>query len=82
LLDAPHIAGEVFNCCDGFVSTYDVAMLARKAAGSSSEIRGETTQPKHQIGSGKLQGLGFRFGGRPVLEATVGQLVELATRGS
>ena len=75
LLNAPHIAGEAYNCCDRYVSEHEVAVLAKKISGSKSEIKGAPTQPKHQIVTDKLRSLGVRFGGEPLLEETVGELV-------
>ncbi len=79
LLTADDIAGQAYNCCDMYVSEYDVATLARKISGSRAEIRGGQTQPKHQIATGKIRSLGMEFGGRPLLEATIEQLVQAAT---
>ncbi len=76
LLEADGIAGEAYNCYDLYVSHYEVAELAREIAGSSSEIRGERTSPKHQIETGKLRGLGMRFGGHDLLQRTIRSLVD------
>jgi len=75
LLRAEGIAGEAYNCCDRYISEYEVATLAREIAGSSSAIEGEPKSPKHQIVTDKLQALGMRFGGRELLEQTVQELV-------
>lgn len=68
------VTGESFNCYDRYVSEYDVAELAREASGSSAEIRGERTSPKHQIETAKLKNLGMQFGGGRLLRETVEQL--------
>lgn len=73
---AEQIAGQAFNCCDLYVSEYEVAMLARQFSKSSAVIKGERTSPRHQIETGKLEALGMRFGRRPLLGSTVRQLVE------
>ena len=80
LLNAPveAITGEAFNCYDRYVSEHEVATIARALSGSASEIRGEPTLPKNQIITTKLQALGMRFGGRPLLEQTVRELIEAA----
>jgi nucleoside-diphosphate-sugar epimerase len=78
LLTAPDaaIAGQAFNCCDRYVSQWEVATLARQFAQSNSEIRGQSGVPKHQIATGKLRGLGLQFGGRVLLERTVREMVQ------
>lgn len=71
LLQAPAaaITGEAFNCCDQYISDWDVAHLARELAGSSGRIEGGQTAPKNQIETGKLRELGMVFGGRELLKA-------------
>ena len=80
LLHADDIAGEAYSCCDRYVSEFEVASLAREISGSSAEIRGEETRPKHQIVSDKIQSLGMTFGGDALLRRTVEQLVETAKK--
>ena len=80
LLNAPanKITGEAFNCYDQYISEWDVAHLANQISGSPSQITGQQTSPKNQIITEKLRSLGMTFGGRPLLESTVRQLVEAA----
>jgi nucleoside-diphosphate-sugar epimerase len=78
LLRAEGTAGECFNCCDRYVSEYDVAQLAKELSGSEAVIDGEPKQPKHQIVTDKLRALGFEFGGEERLRATIDQLVQHA----
>lgn len=80
LLTAPtdKIAGQAFNCCDQYISEWDVAHLAKQISASAAEIRGEQTSPKNQIVTEKLRSLGMIFGGRELLETTVRQLVQAA----
>jgi nucleoside-diphosphate-sugar epimerase len=80
LLNAPAeaIAGQAFNCCDRYVSEWDVAHLAKQASGSSTEILGRQTSPKNQIVTEKLRSLGMVFGGEPLLEQTIRSLVQAA----
>ncbi|WP_153558026.1 NAD-dependent epimerase/dehydratase family protein [Roseimaritima sediminicola] len=78
LLTADGITGEAFNCYDRYVSQYEVAQIAKELSGSSSEIRGEPKQPKHQIAVDKIQSLGMRFGGEERLRQTIAELVDHA----
>jgi nucleoside-diphosphate-sugar epimerase len=75
LLQAEGIAGEVYNCYDHYVSQYDVATIAKQITGSRSEIRGRTAAAKHQIVTEKIRRLGVNFGGRPLLEQTIRQML-------
>jgi nucleoside-diphosphate-sugar epimerase len=75
LLKAPGISGEAFNCYDRYISEYEVAAIARRLSGGKGEILGQPTAPKHQIETGKLRDLGMQFGGEPLLEQTVGELL-------
>jgi hypothetical protein len=72
------IAGEVYNCCDRYVSDHEVAEIAKAQCGSRAEIVGKPTAPKHQIVTGKLRRLGMQFGGRPLLEQTARQMLGVA----
>lgn len=76
LLTAPSIAGEAFNCYDRYVSQWDVAQIAKRLTGSTSEIHGGQTQPKNQIDTQKLRALGMTFGGESLLEETIGQMLK------
>lgn len=63
-----------------FLGRYIVARLlaarrAKRLSGSKSEIRGGQSSPKHQIATEKLRSLGMQFGGEPLLEQTIGQLL-------
>lgn len=82
LLDVPasKIAGQAFNCYDQYISEWDVAHLAKQVSGSKAEIRGQQTAPKSQIETNKLRSLGMTFGGPQLLEATVRQLVQAASK--
>jgi nucleoside-diphosphate-sugar epimerase len=82
LLTAPteKIAGQAFNCCDQYISEWDVAHIARQICKSAAEIHGNPTSPKNQIVTEKLRSLGMTFGGRELLENTVRQLVAAAAK--
>ncbi|PHR96490.1 MAG: nucleoside-diphosphate sugar epimerase [Blastopirellula sp.] len=76
LLEADNITGEAYNCYDQYISEFDVAHLAKKISGSSSQIIGEQTTAKNQIDTSKIKALGMNFGGSEILQATIEQLVE------
>lgn len=78
LLKADGIAGEAYNCYDRYVSEYEVATIAKRLSGSTAEINGESTKPKHEIETYKLRGLGMTFGGTELLERTIWELVQAA----
>jgi len=82
LLGAEGIAGQSYNCCDLYVSEYEVAMLARQFSGSKSQIRGQKPTPKHTIATLKLEALGMRFGRRPMLGGTIRQMVDFVRSSS
>ena len=73
---AEDIAGQAFNCYDRYVSEFEVATIARELAGSNGQIIGDPKQPQHQIETAKLQRLGMRFGGVPLLRQTIQELVD------
>jgi len=76
LLTADGIAGEAYNCCDRYISRHEVASIAKTLSGSRSAIYGTPAAPKSQIETQKLQRLGMRFGGRPLLEQTIQQMLD------
>lgn len=78
LLSADGIHGQAYNCYDLYVSQYDVASYVKVKTGSRSTISGAPTCPKHQIVVDKLRALGMQFGGRPLLEQTLDQLIAAA----
>ena len=80
LLTADGITGEAFNCYDRYVSEFDVATIAKELSGSSSQINGEPKQPKNQIVTDKIRGIGMEFGGDELLRQTVAEMVEHATQ--
>jgi nucleoside-diphosphate-sugar epimerase len=78
LLTAGGIAGEAYSCYDRYVSELDVARMAKELAGSASRVVGEPRQPKHQIVTDKIRGLGMDFGGEELLRRTIAELVAAA----
>ncbi len=75
LLTADGIAGQAYNCYDTYVSQYAVATIARNLTDSKSAIIGNPPSPKHQIVTKKIRSLGMKFGGRELLEKTVGEML-------
>lgn len=76
LLEAQGIEGQAYNCYDCYVSEYDVADFVRRETGSTAKLIGEPKQPLHQIETEKIRDLGMTFGGQPLLEATLRQLID------
>jgi nucleoside-diphosphate-sugar epimerase len=74
------IAGQAFNCCDRYISEWDVAHLAKRISGSSCTIGGRQTTPRNQIVTEKLRAQGMVFGGQGLLEETISELVAVAAR--
>ena len=75
LLTADGIAGQAYNCYDMYISDQTVAEIAKQITGSASKITAHNKAPKHQIETGKLRALGMTFGGRPLLEDTIGRML-------
>lgn len=73
--DASQIAGESFECYDRYVSDHEVAEIAKALSDSPSPILGTAPTPKNQIVTEKLRALGMTFGGRPLLEETIRQIL-------
>ncbi len=75
--DADAVAGRAFNCSDIVVSTRDVVSLAQRIARVSGPVPEPAPPPAGVMACAGLAALGVRFGGEPLLEETVTQLVEL-----
>lgn len=78
--EAGAIAGRAFNCSDIVVSTRDVVRLAHKIAGTSGPLPEAAPAPNNIMGCAGLERLGISFGGWPLLEENVAELVA-ANRG-
>jgi nucleoside-diphosphate-sugar epimerase len=78
--DREKITGEAFNCYDRYVSEFEVATLAQRLVGTTSTIAGAPSAPRNQIVTAKLAALGMTYGGTPLLERTIQQMIE-AIRG-
>jgi nucleoside-diphosphate-sugar epimerase len=72
---AEKIIGGIYNCCDRYVSQFEVATLAKEISGSQAKIIGSPSQPKNQIDSSRLLSLGFEFGGVEKLRETITQIL-------
>lgn len=80
--EAGQITGQSFNCCDRYISDFEVASIARDRSGSRTTIQGGPTSPKNQIVTAKLEALGMQFGGRELLERTIDELIAAARESS
>lgn len=76
--DDSAVSGRMFNCCDRYVSEYEVALLAQRISGADGPIEGEITRPRNQIATDRIRALGMTFGGDGLLEKTVADLVAAA----
>jgi nucleoside-diphosphate-sugar epimerase len=72
------ITGEAFACYDRYISEFEVATIAKELSGTRGEIRGLAPSPKNEIVTAKIRALGMTFGGRPLLEQTVRELLAAA----
>ena len=79
--DTQAVCGQAFNCYDMYVAEQDVAEIARDLCGATGRIERRNHGPKHQIDTTKIKSLGMVFGGRALLEQTVGQLVAQVQTG-
>jgi nucleoside-diphosphate-sugar epimerase len=78
LLTADGIAGQAYACYDRYVSDHEVATTAQRLSGSLATILGSETAPKNEIVTAKIKALGMTFGGTPLLEATIRQILDAA----
>lgn len=74
------VTGAIYNCCDQYVSQFEVATIAKELTGSQATLIGSPSQPRHQIDSSRLQKLGvacggFTFGGKEKLRETIAQIL-------
>jgi len=76
LLTTPGTDGQAYNCYDMYIAEQDVAEIAKTITGSASKIERLNKGPKNQIETGKIRALGVTFGGRPLLERTIRELLE------
>ena len=72
------VAGQTYNCSDRMISRHEVAEIAKRLSGSHAIIRGEPKIAKNTIDTSKIRELGMTFGGTPLLEQTIGQILHEA----
>ncbi len=77
---AKTIAGQAYNCTDGYIAEQEVAQIAKELSGSASSIADLNRGPKNQIDTSKLRALGMTFGGKALLRQTVQELVGAYSR--
>jgi nucleoside-diphosphate-sugar epimerase len=75
LLTADGIAGQSYACNDRYISDHEVAEIARRLSGSRATIEGSPTAPRNEIVADKIKALGMTFGGTPLLEQTIGEIL-------
>jgi nucleoside-diphosphate-sugar epimerase len=80
--DAKSIAGQSFNCYDLYVAEEQVAHIVKQLTGSASEISELNRGPKNQIVTSKLRALGMKFGGEPLLQQTIADLIQANRRAT
>ena len=82
LLTSPpeRVAGRAFNCSDIVVSNREIVRLVQQLTGKSGPLPEEGTPPPSVMRTDALKGLGFAFGGKPLFERTVADLVAGVSR--
>jgi nucleoside-diphosphate-sugar epimerase len=75
MADPAKVTGEAFNCYDRYISELEVASIARRLTSSQATIVGEEMSPRNEIVTTKLGSLGMTYGGTPLLEKTIEQLI-------
>jgi UDP-glucose 4-epimerase len=77
LLTAPpdRIAGRMFNCSDIVVSTRDLVRLVHHVAHMTGPVPDESPPPHNLMDCSGLKSLGTEFGGWPLLEETIAELI-------
>jgi nucleoside-diphosphate-sugar epimerase len=70
------VAGRLFNCSDIIVSTRDIVRLVHRFAKLSGPLPETTPPPVNVMAHEGLERLGVAFGGRPLFEKTIAELVE------
>jgi nucleoside-diphosphate-sugar epimerase len=77
--DPARVAGRMFNCSDIVVSTRDIIRLVHRTAGMTGPLPDLLPQPKNVMDCAGLREIGVAFGGWPLFERTVAELVAAST---
>lgn len=78
LLTDGRARGRVFNCSDLYVTTREIAEFVQSVAGIAGPLPPAPDRPPSSVmDTSRLEAIGWRPGGRALLEETVGQLVAL-----
>ena len=77
--DPTEIAGRAFNCSDIIVSHRDIVLLVQQIAGVAGPLPEAGSPLAGVMRCEGLERLGVRFGGRPLFEATIRDLVAAAS---
>jgi nucleoside-diphosphate-sugar epimerase len=82
LLTAPpnQVAGRTFNCSDIVIANRDIVRLVHKFAGIGGPVPEAGDSPKGIMRTDALTALGVTFGGQPLFEKTVADLVAARLR--
>jgi nucleoside-diphosphate-sugar epimerase len=75
------VAGRMFNCSDIVVSTRDIVRLAQRSAGVTGPLPDISPAPTNVMQCTGLKELGVDFGGWPLFEETVADLVTAVASG-
>ena len=73
--DPRAVAGRMFNCSDIVVDIRDLVRLVHRAAGMKGPLPEPPPPPTNVMDCAGLKRLGVSFGGRPLFEETVAELV-------
>lgn len=83
LLNARGIAGRAFNCSDLMVSTRELARIVQRITGARGPLPPEPAgAPSRSMNCAGLLDQGFVFGGIPLLEQTIGEIVSTLDAGA
>lgn len=73
--DPALVAGRAFNCSDILVSRREIVEIVQRIAGVDGPLPEAGPAPTNVMRCDGLESLGVRFGGRPLFEATIAELV-------
>lgn len=79
--EAGQVAGRMFNCSDIAITTRDIVRLVHRIGGISGPLPEDSQPPGNIMKCDGLKRLGVTFGGWPLLERTIAELVSAAKVG-